>query len=51
MMLNCMLNLFPAMPLHISQGMKFPLALAEVKLHFQFIQNRCIKFLGNNYYW
>lgn len=32
-MLKYMLNIFPAIPLHISQGMKFPLALTEVKSH------------------
>lgn len=41
MMLKHMLNIFPAIPLQISQGMNFPPALNEVKSHFQFIQNGC----------
>lgn len=50
MMLKHMLNISPAIPLQISQSMNFPLALNEVKSHFQFFQNAC---RSNNscYYW
>lgn len=45
MIFKHMLNVFPAIPFLISQGMNFRLALTEMKSHFQFIQNGCRNWL------